>query len=165
MNKRDFVRYESEFFPGSMSEATITWEGGAPVVSKVVNYSAHGIRVSIAPSLSPVDIPSKKGVVKVHMPIDLMWFTGMCVFADREKDGSVSMGIYFFKPEEQNYLKALIFKSLGAPKPADAFVSYEWEERIARLCNSADPKLKKIGEEKLKTMKMKKQNDLTPFLE
>jgi hypothetical protein len=87
-----------------------------------------------------------------------MWFTGMCVFATNDQDGSVSMGIYFYKPEEQNYLEKLLFKSLDAPScPSGYFVSYEWEERVDRLCHSEDPVLKKIGEEKLRSLRQKRK--------
>ena len=165
MNNRNYVRYDSEFFPVNMREVSISWEGSSPIVSNVVNYSAHGIRVSIPALLSPPDIPKKKDIVRVHMPIGQLWFTGLRIFAVNELDGSVSMGIHFYKPEEQNHLKELMYKSLNAPSPLDHFVSYEWEERVARLCNSEDPKLKKIGEEKLRSLRQKGKGEPYPAIQ
>ncbi len=152
MNKREYVRYDTRAFPGNMGEAAISWQGQSEIASAVANCSAHGIKVSIAHSLAPPDLPKKKDIVKVRMPIDDMWFTGMCIFAAKEADGSVSMGIYFYKPEEQNYLKDLLFKALEAPSSPDSFVSYQWEELVARLCDSDDPELKRIGQDKRRAL-------------
>ena len=76
MNKREYVRYDTRAFPGNMGEAAISWQGQSEIASAVANCSAHGIKVSIAHSLAPPDLPKKKDIVKVRMPIDDMWFTG-----------------------------------------------------------------------------------------
>ena len=159
MNKRDSVRYGAEGFSEDMSQAAVSWGGADSITANVVNYSAHGIRISIPAALCTTDLPKKKDVIRVHLPIDRLWFTGMCVFAANEPDGSVTAGIYFYKPEEQNYLKNLLFNALDAPCTSDSFISYEWEERVARLCNSEDPTLRKIGEEKLRSLHRLRKHD------
>ena len=155
MNNRDEVRYDAGALPAGMGRACLAWQEHAAIGAQVVNYSAHGIRVSIAPSQYPSDIPQKKDLVRVRMPVDEQWFSGMCVFATREQDGSLSLGVYFYKPEEQNYLKSLLFNSLGTPCPENTFVSYQWEELITRLCSSEDPRLKEMGEEKRRALRLK----------
>ena len=145
MNKRNFVRYGSELLPGSLSKATISWEGTAAIGSFVVDYCPQGMSLVIPPLSSPLYIPGEKETVKVLMPINQTWFTGQCVYARNEPDGSVSMGIYFSDPKEQDYLKDLLFTSLNKPRARGSFVSYEWEELVGKLCASEDPDLQKIG--------------------
>jgi hypothetical protein len=145
MNKRDSVRYGSELLPGSLSKASIAWEGNASIGSYVVNYCAQGVNVIIPPLLVPYDIPKEKDDLKVRLPIDQKWFAGTCVYARLESDGSVSLGINFTSPEEQNYLKDLLFHCLNTPT-THSFVSYEWEELVGKMCDSDDPRLSQIGQ-------------------
>ena len=145
MNKRDSVRYGSELLPGSLSKASISWEGSSAVGSYVVNYCAQGVNVLIPRLLVPHDIPQEKDTVKVLLPIDQRWFTGSCIYARKESDGSVSLGINFSNPEEQSYLKDLLYHSLNIPRDAHSFVSYEWEELVTKMCDSGDPQLSEIG--------------------
>jgi hypothetical protein len=145
MNNRDFVRYGSELLPGSLSKATVAREGKPAFTSYVVNYGAQGINVLIPPLQIPPELPKVEETVRVLMPIDQMWFTGKCIFLKKGQDGSVSIGIHFYDPKEQHYLKDVLFNSLNAPKGSRSFVSYEWEELVTRLCESDDPHLQKLG--------------------
>ena len=145
MNNRDFVRYGSELLPGNMSKATISWEGSAPFGSYVVNYSARGINVLIPALQIPAKLPKEKETLSVLLPIDQRWFTGRCIYLQKGPDGALSMGIYFNDPKEQSYLKDLLFHYLNTPRDSHNFVSYEWEELVAKLCDSDDPHLQKIG--------------------
>jgi hypothetical protein len=154
MNQRNYVRYGSKLLPGSLSKVTISWEGTASLASYVVNYSAQGINVVIPPLVSAPETPREHETVKVLMPIDQMWFTGTCIYVKNEQDGSISLGINFNDPKEQNYLKDLLFNSLKAPGgESHSFVSYEWEELVGKLCDSDDPQLKEIGNQHLAVMK------------
>ena len=145
MNERLSVRYDSELLPGHLRKVTISWEENPPIETNVVNCCALGMRVLIPPLRFPTEIPKKSETIKVQMPIDQMWFTGMCIYATNEFDGSVSMGIYFYNPSEQNYLNNLLSKLLNEPPQSWSFVCHEWEELVTRLCNSEDSKLKEIG--------------------
>lgn len=145
MNKRNFVRYGAELLPGSLSKATISWEGHASIGSYVVDYSPQGMGLIIPATLNSLDIPKPAGSVKVLMPTGQTWFTGQCIYSRRESDGSVSLGLHFSDPKEQEYLKNLLFTSLNVPGLPHTFVSYEWEELVGRLCDSEDPTLHKIG--------------------
>jgi len=155
MNKRDHVRYDAELLPGSLSKVTISWEGRPAFDSYVVNCCPQGINVLIPPMQSPTDLPKEKDSVNVLMPIDQMWFTGECVYVRSDSTGSVSMGINFNDPKEQAYLKDLLFKSLNVPSNVHAFVSYEWEEMVSKLCASEDPQLQDIGNHHLADIKAK----------
>ena len=161
MNKRNFVRYGSELIPGNLSKVTISWQGKTLLGSYVANYCTHGIGVLIPPRLNPPEIPKEKETIKVLMPIDQMWFTGICMYVNNESDGSVSLGIYFSEPKEQGYLKDLLFDSLNVPSGMSSFVSYEWEELVGKLCESDDPRLKEIGHHHLAILKAKQEGSQT----
>jgi hypothetical protein len=161
MNKRNSVRYGSELIPGNLSKVTISWQGKTLLGSYAANYCAHGIGVLIPPMLNPPEIPKEEETVKVLMPIDPMWFTGICMYVRNESDGSVSLGIYFSEPKEQVYLKDLLFDSLNVPSDLNSFVSYEWEELVGKLCNSDDPRLKEIGHHHLAILKTKQEDSRT----
>jgi hypothetical protein len=145
MNNRDFVRYGSELLPGSLSKATVSWEGCPPLGSYVINYSAGGINVLIPALQIPPGLPGEKEIIRVLLPIDQIWFTGSCMYARKGADGSLSLGIHFNDPKEQSYLKDLLYHSLTSPAGSRPFVSHQWEELVARLCDSDDPHLRKIG--------------------
>jgi len=159
MNQRDHVRYDNSFFPVEMSEVVVSW-GGRSLASKVVNYSAHGMRVSVPPESAPATIPCKKDEVQVRLAVEECCLSAMCVFATPENDGSLSIGLYFYNPDEQNHLQNLLFKRLNARHPVDSFVSYEWEERVGRLCDSEDPCLRKIGEEARRALQQKSRGEV-----
>lgn len=69
----------------------------------------------------------------------------MCVYVTHERDGSASLGIYFYHPDEQNYLNDLLSTALNVPPQACSFVCHEWEEFVDKLCNSEDSGLQEIG--------------------
>lgn len=163
MNKRNSVRYDSDLLLGGPSKVSISWEKNSSIESHVMNYCAHGIRVSIPPVLTPDDLPQKNDTVRVFMPIERLWLTGMCVYAEAEPEGSISIGIYFHKPDEQNYLSTFLRNSLNRPGQKSSFVKHEWEERVAKLCGSEDPKLSKIGISEWKMLMHRKGQ--TPPLE
>lgn len=145
MNKRNFVRYGAEQLPGSLSKVTISWEGNASIGSYVVNYSPQGMGLIIPALLTPFTVPPEAGTVKVLMPVGKTRLNGQCVYARTEPDGTVSLGLHFSDPKEQEYLKNMLFSSLNVPGTPHSFVSYEWEELVDRLCDSEDPELHKIG--------------------
>ena len=145
MNKRHSVRYDSDLLPKRLDKVSVSLMGNSSIESHVVNYCALGIRISIPPAEFPIDCPKKNETIKVLLPIDSLWLTGMCVYAAKEPDGSVSMGIYFYNPSEQNRLYNLLINSLNVPTLTSSFVSREWEELVEKLCASDDPRLQKIG--------------------
>ena len=161
MNERNSVRYDSDQLPGKLSKISISWAGNAAIESDVNNFCAHGIRVSI-PSVSvKADLPKKNDTVRVFMPFGELWFTGMCVYSSHVRDDSVSLGIYFHNPGEQNYLNNLLLGSLKYPSHFDTFVSDEWEELVARLCESEDPHLNSIGCQEMENIKAHQGGQLT----
>ena len=145
MNMRHSTRYSFELLPDNFNTVTILWDDNAPIKSKVVNYSAHGIMVLISLLQIEFDIPKENDTIKVLMPIDQMWLTGKCVSSTNKQDGFFTMGIYFYNPTEQNYLQNMLIKSLNKNHQPLSSVSYEWEELVDKLCNSDDPFLMKIG--------------------
>jgi hypothetical protein len=145
MNKRSRVRYHSDLLPDSISNVTVSWNENSPVEAVVANCCAHGMKVLIPSSKALFEIPSKSDIVTVQIQKDKKPFAGMCVSASAEQDGSVHMGIYFYNPDEQNYLQTLLYKSLNENHLPNSFVSYEWEETVDKLCSSDDPHLKEIG--------------------
>jgi hypothetical protein len=145
MNNRDFVRYGFELLTGNLSKATVSWEGGPPFESYVVNYSARGITLLMPALLIPPGLPKEKEILRVLLPIDQTWFSGRCIYLKKGADGSLSMGIHFDDPQQQSYLKDLLFHSLPSPRDSHSFVSYEWEELVAKLCASDDPHLQEVG--------------------
>jgi len=151
--ERNSIRHYSELLPKSLSKVTISWGASSSIESDVVNCCSHGIRVLIPALQFPTDIPKQNDTVKILMPIDQIWLTGMCVYSTNDLDGSVSVGIYFYNPSEQNFLSNLLCKSLDIPLQTCSFVCHEWEELVAKLCNSEDPKLKEIGHHEMKLLK------------
>jgi hypothetical protein len=157
MNQRNQVRYGRDCFPVEMGEATLCWEGSF-TGCRVLDYSTHGMKV-LLPAGQLSAPPRKKDILQVHLAGEQKWFSAMCVFTAPEADGSLAMGIYFFKPDEQNELQRHLFKLLTPKRPTDRFVSYEWEERIARLCSSDDPGLRKIGQDALRELITEAENN------
>jgi hypothetical protein len=94
---------------------------------------------------SPTDFPKKNFAIKVKLPIVQVWLTGMCIYVTNELDGSISIGIYYYVPIEQNYLNKILSNNLNVPLQECSFVCHEWEEFVEKLCNSEDPKLRNIG--------------------
>lgn len=151
--ERNSIRHYSELLPESLSKVTISWGADSSIESDVANCCSHGIRVLTPPLQLSTNIPKKNDTVKVLIPIGQVWISGMCVYTTNELYGSVSMGIYFYHPSEQNYLNNLLSKTLNVPLQAGSFVSHEWEELVARLCDSEDPKLKDIGHHEVELLK------------
>ena len=116
-----------------MSRVIISWEGSSAIGAYVIDYSSHGIRVIIPSFQIPIDIPKEKCTVMALMPIDEIWFTGTCIYATDDSSGFISMGIYFHKLEEQQWLEDLLSKTVNEFQRQCSFVSYEWEESLAKL--------------------------------
>ncbi len=112
MEQRKAVRYSSSLLPDCMGTATIRWDGDAQLETAMANCSAHGVRVIIPAAQVSPDNPAKDDTILVRMLTSERWFTGMCVYASTEEDGSVSLGIHFLNPYEQNYIQHLIYKAL-----------------------------------------------------
>jgi len=149
-----------------MTTTTISLMGDCAVDSVVANYCALGMKV-IIPSLPVSAEPPKiNDSIKVLLPTDAneqAWFTGICVHAAKEADGSVSLGIFFHDPSEQNHLYKLLFSSLNEPLCTPSFVSHEWEELVAKLCNMDDEGIKKIGNREMDIIKtLQKGNCFRP---
>ena len=159
MNERHSMRYDSEFLPEGLKKVAVSWDEDTSIETAVINCCAPGIRVIIPPLLLPASIPRKNDIIKVLIPLGPTWLSGMCVYVTNEHDGSVSMGIYFYNPSEQNHLNEILFKSVGISPQTHTFICYEWEELVARLCNSEDPKLKEIGCQEMKCIKEQQEKN------
>jgi hypothetical protein len=145
MKERISARYDIQSLPKSLSKVTIAWGADASVEANVANFCTHGMKVIIPVLMPPTGLPKKNDAIKVKLPIFQIWLTGICIYVTNELDGSVSIGIYFYVPIEQNYLNKLLSKNLNVPLQDCSFVCHEWEEFVDKLCNSEDPKLIKIG--------------------
>lgn len=162
MDKRHSVRYASELFPKKMTTTTISLTGDCAVESVVVNYCALGMKVIIPSFPASAESPKINDSVKVLLPANAnehAWFTGICVHAAKEADGSVSLGIFFHDPVEQTHLYKLLFTSLNEPICTPSFVSHEWEELVAKLCTMDDEKIKKIGNREMDIIKTQQKGN------
>lgn len=155
MNQRDYVRYGTEMLPSILSKVFVSWQGTPSIESYVVNYSTCGLNVVI-PAISLLHgrkIPKERDEVGVLLPVDRPWFNGKCIHVSKEADGSICLGIHFNDPDEQEFLQTLLFQSILPSNEAHYFVSYEWEELVGKLCDSDDPKLKRLGHHHLARLK------------
>jgi hypothetical protein len=162
MDKRRSVRYASELLPKKMTTTTISLKGECVVESVVANYCALGMKVIIPSFPVSAEPPKLNDSVKVLLPADAdedAWFTGICVHAAKEANGSVSLGIFFHDPGEQTHLYKLLFTSLNEPHCAPSFVSHEWEELVAKLCNVDDEEIKKIGNREMDIIKTQQKGN------
>ncbi|GFE62843.1 PilZ domain-containing protein [Geobacter sp. AOG2] len=162
MDQRHAIRYDSELLPKKLATTTILLGEDRSLESQVVNYCALGMKVIIPPAVIPDDPPKKNDTVRVLLPVTggaQLWFTGMCVHAEKEQDGSVAMGIYFYNPTEQNHLHALLFTSLNELFQAPAFIRHEWEELVGKLCDFDDPEMKEIGHREMDIIRTHRQGN------
>jgi hypothetical protein len=146
-----------------MKTATISLMGNCCAIESVVaNYCALGMKVIIPSLPDPAEPPKINDSVKVLLPTDdneQTWFTGTCVHAAKESNGSVSLGIFFHDPNDQTHLYKLLFASLNEPLCTPSFVSHEWEELVAKLCNVDDEEIKKIGNREMDIIKMQQKGN------
>ena len=145
MKVRHSARYDIQLLPKSLSRVTISWGVDSSVEANVANFCTHGMKVIIPMEMSPVDVPKKNDAIKVKLPIVKVWLTGMCIYVTNDLDGSVSIGIYYYVPIEQNYLNKILIYNLNVPLQECSFMCHEWEKFVDKLCNLEDPKLKSIG--------------------
>jgi hypothetical protein len=166
MDKRHSIRYASELLPKKMTMTTVSLKGDYAIESVVANYCALGMKVILPCLPVAVETPKINDSVKVLLPDNVAeqaWFTGICVHAADEADGSVSLGIFFHDPSEQTHLHKLLFASLNEPQYAPSFVSHEWEELVAKLCSADDEEIKKIGNREMDIIKtLQKGNCFRP---
>ena len=112
MEKRKAVRYPRVLLPAGMDAVTIQWEGDSQIESKMVTCSAQGVGISIPPAQVPDTIPNRNDTILVEMLLSNKRFTGLCVYSLSEEDGSVSIGIFFPNPYEQNLIQHLLYQAL-----------------------------------------------------
>lgn len=162
MDKRLSVRYASELLPKKMTTTTISLTGDCDIESVVANYCALGVKVVIPSFPVSAEPPKINDRIKVLLPADAneqAWFTGICVHTAKEADGSVSLGIFFHEPGDQTHLYKLLFTSLNEPLRTPSFVSHEWEELVAKLCNVDDEDIKKIGNREMDIIKTQQKGN------
>ena len=125
MKERHSARYETQLLPKSLSKVTISWGIDSSLDANIANFCTHGMKVIIPQEMSPTDLPKKKDAIKVKLPIVQVWLTGMCIYVTNELDGSVSVGIHYYVPIEQNYLNKLLSINLNVPLQECSFVCHE----------------------------------------
>jgi hypothetical protein len=116
MNKRNTVRYDIRLLPESLSKVVISWEEDYSIESSVENFCSHGMRVSIPSMSGPLVFPKINDTVQVLIQIDSsqqICFSGQCVYTIDEQDSNLSLGIYFYNPNEQNDLHIFLCNSLN----------------------------------------------------
>jgi len=145
MNKRNAVRYDFELLPESLNKVVISWGGSEPVESLVINCCSHGMKVTIVSNTTETAIPNKNEILKICIPKIQQSLKGMCVYAKKEPDNTVTLGIYLINPSEQNFFEDFLHGSLKHKQQQCYFIKHEWEELVTKLCNSEDPKLSQIG--------------------
>jgi hypothetical protein len=124
MKERHSARYDMQSLPKSLSKVTISWGVDSSVKANVANFCTHGMKVMVPLVMSPVVFPKKNDAIKVKLPIVQVWLTGMCIYVTNELDESVSIGIYYYVPIEQNYLSKLLSKNINVPLQECSFVSH-----------------------------------------
>lgn len=141
MKERHSVRYDTQLLPKSLRKVTVSWGVDSYIESDVANFCTHGMKVIIPPLMPPTNIPKKNDTIKVKLPIVQVWLTGKCIYAKIEVDGSVSMGICYFVPIEQNDLNEFLSKTIKVPLQTCSTDCHEWEELVGKQCKSDDPKI------------------------
>jgi hypothetical protein len=140
----DMFNHWTDRLPHNFSTVIISWSGHPPVESKVIAYSAHGIRVQILKSLPQFAAPRKNISIRVRIVGSNSWLTGMCMSSDKH-DKSLTLGIYLYSPSEQNYLRDIMYSSIVESQKSRPLISHDWEEFVDSLCHSKDRQVQKIG--------------------
>lgn len=107
MNQRQTTRFDSLSLSEPLKKVSIILNNNKSIESFVINICSHGMRVSIPPENITDGIPGKNKKVNVCL-IQGIKIEGTCVYVTRDQDNSISMGIYFFNPHDQNYLYELL---------------------------------------------------------
>jgi len=94
-----------------MGKATIQLDG-VEIETELGNCSARGVRVIVPAALAPEKVPEANDTILVRMLLATRWFTGVCIYATSEQDGSVCIGIFFPNPYEQNHIQHWLYKAL-----------------------------------------------------
>ena len=95
-----------------MGLVTIQWESGSQIEAELGNCSAQGVRAIIQSELVPETIPQPNDTILAKMLHTRVWLTGRCIYASGEEDGSLSIGIFFPNPYEQNHIQHLLYEAL-----------------------------------------------------
>ncbi len=127
-----------------LSKVILIWEA-ATIEVAVASCCSHGVKILALPQVFTGTIPNKKDVVKIAIPNEDAFLTGMCTYVTEEPDGFIAIGIYFFHPDEQNLMHDLLTHSTDIPRFPASSVSHEWVELVDKLCKSNDESLRTIG--------------------
>jgi hypothetical protein len=119
-----------------MGKVTISCGNNGMMAAEVADCSVHGLKVHIRNPLSAFASLQKTSKIMVQFPDDQVWLLGLCVYVAEETDGIASMGIYFYHPNEQNYLQERLYKSLKEGLSLSPVTSHEWEEAVDKLITS-----------------------------
>ncbi|MDA8430818.1 MAG: hypothetical protein M0T70_16310 [Geobacteraceae bacterium] len=141
MQERHSVRYDTQILPKSLRTVTVTWGSDTAVEADVANFCTHGMKVIIPPVPPPADIPKKHDTIKVKLPVFPVWVTGKCTYVAVEEDGSVSLGICYFVPIEQNVLNEFLSKTMEGPLQTCSTVCHQWRELVGKRYTPAPPQL------------------------
>jgi len=160
MNNRNFVRYGSHQLPPAFSRVSLAWHSTTLEGSYAVDYSSHGVSIAI-PGQYAAELPEEHQPVRVRLPVSQTWLSGRCIHARREADGSATLGVFFPDTADQQSLQRLLFEALNVPHQPGPFVSYEWEELVGKLCDSADPDLKRLGHQHLAQLRARQSDQAT----
>ena len=165
MDKRITARFNSSLLPKGLTKAYLVSKTGTLIESSIVNISACGMKTDIQLSRYHLTIPQKNETVKVALSSELIGLSGLCVYSDVASDDSMSIGIYFYYPNEQNKLYKML-KEIPVPFDSDCdpeskgmeninmkrFIKHEWEERVKLLCDSEDPRIRSLGLQELEVI-------------
>jgi len=122
MRERRSTRHDTQLIPNSLCKVTVSWAVDSTVEAVIVDFCAHGMKVLFELTQLPAAVPKKNDTIKVKLPIVQVWLNGKCVYVKREPGDSVSMGICYLVPIEQNDFKELlgkIFNTTLQPCSAD----------------------------------------------
>jgi hypothetical protein len=160
MDKRCASRYDSSLLPKELTKAYLISNTGVLIESSVVNISGCGIKTDISLSCNHLSIPQRNETFKVALSSKIIGLSGICVYSDVASAYNMSIGIYFYYPNEQHKLYKMLseilpFDSDHDPESKDVekrFIKHEWEERVRMLCDSENPRMRSIGLQELEVI-------------
>lgn|GEM_PF-2082055 len=77
------------------------------IESSVVDFSSHGLRVSIPPSSVFLSIPQKNETVEIVFTTIQLQLTCRCIYLMTDQNGGMLFGFYVFDPDDQSKLRKI----------------------------------------------------------
>lgn len=108
MEIRLVPRHSSDQLPDSLSTVLLVLPDGFEIEAELADISSQGMKLSIPPTPVPLAIPRKTETVEVVFRASRLRVTCRCIYSSYNPDGSISLGMYVFDPQQQDQLRALL---------------------------------------------------------